>query len=235
MTKDNIFRLEKNIMPAYVSGSRDFQMLCRLMTFIIGAGRNSADQLKYLNDSQKINDRLLNLLSNKVGFIQNKKFTNNQIRDVVSGFHELIKIKGTEDAIYKAIYLFFNALNIDGIAKVNIVSYNDNENDSYRVQVGIQSVVKDFSLLYELLKFVVPIGYYIDIFFFTFVIPNMENYVFIDDCTLQSKIENERILIFNYGTGDSWDKSRINMIPIIHSEYSIHRLGEFILGLDKLS
>lgn len=163
----DIFRFEKNVPDVYVKESRDFQVLLRLLTYAISAGKNNADALKHLNNPQLVNSNLLSLLQQKAGFFTELTFQDLQIRDVISGFQDVVRNKGNIQGIQDAIALFFNAMNVDGTAIVYWYN-NTNTNERYYIDIGIAAEVENFDLLREILKYVVPFGYKLNIFFYTY-------------------------------------------------------------------
>ena len=160
----DIFRVEKNVPDVYVNESRDFQVLLRLLTYILAAGENNAYDLKYLNSPNEINSSLLTLMQGKVGFFTDNYYSDAQIRDVVDSFADVVKYKGSMRGVREAVALFFNALNVDGKVNITVNNYVE-EGGQYLIDIEVNADVLDFKLLYDLLQYVVPFGYIVDVHF----------------------------------------------------------------------
>ena len=153
----------------YMNGSRDFQLLARLLTLMLNSGKVEADSLLYLNDALLISDRLLPLLQTKVGFWTNREFTNDELRLVCDVFDLLVRKKGSRDGIVEAIEIFLKTINLSTNFDILIVNKDGFGNNVYEIQIGINSTYRDDTLLREILKYILPTGYILSIFFYDFL------------------------------------------------------------------
>lgn len=160
--KNDIIRFENNVPDNYLVGSRDYQALLRLFTFGISSIKFDVDNIRYVNDASHINSRLLNLLKLKVGFFTKEEFKDQYIREVLKVFSLIVKKKGTRQAIYDAINLYFRACRYNGDYVVEINNKDDIQ--PYMIRIGVTKESNDILLLEEILKYILPTGYLYEVF-----------------------------------------------------------------------
>lgn len=160
--KNDIIRFENNVPDNYLVGSRDYQALLRLFTFGISSIKFDVDNIRYVNDASHINSRLLNLLKLKVGFFTKEEFKDQYIREVLKVFSLIVKKKGTRQAIYDAINLYFRACRYNGDYVVEI--NNKDAIQPYMIRIGVTKESNDILLLEEILKYILPTGYLYEVF-----------------------------------------------------------------------
>ena len=160
-----MLRYDEMVPEVYVQQSRDFQVLTRLFTIGLSNSKYFADKLKFQNSPKYIEDTLLILLQEKVGFYTRKNFSANELRNLLEVFYSLVRNKGSLSSIEQAIRLFFQIQNLNTNAYININNKNTTI-DSYTIQIGIDSSIRDITLLTEILKYIIPTGYIISIFFY---------------------------------------------------------------------
>lgn len=156
----DIFRLDDNVPRIYVNESRDFQMLCRLFTYALNSPKYEAETLHYLNSGMLTNDRLLTNLCEKTGFMDGESIKGEYLRFITENFGRLVRDKGAETGICNAVYLYLLMYNLATACYVQI------DRRTYTIHIGIKSAVKDIQVLYTILKYIVPTGWLIDIFFY---------------------------------------------------------------------
>ena len=164
MRKD-IVRWDEQVPENYTNTSRDFQVLTRLLTYGLNSSKFDADTIKYFNVAALVNSRLLPLLQRKVGFFSNINFQDDYIRSLCEVFYSIVKKKGSLSGVEEAIRLFFSIQHINTTAYITNYGPNDT---SYPCElwIGINSKIKDVSLLEEILKYVIPTGYILKIYFY---------------------------------------------------------------------
>ena len=156
----DIFRLDDNVPRIYVNESRDFQMLCRLFTYALNSPKYEAETLHYLNSGMLTNDRLLTNLCEKTGFMDGTSIKGEYLRFITENFGRLVRDKGAKTGICNAVYLYLLMYNISTACYVQI------DRKTYTIHIGIKSAVKDIQVLYTILKYIVPTGWLLDIFFY---------------------------------------------------------------------
>ena len=98
-----IFRTQENVPHIYPNKSRDFQLLCRVKDYSLGATRQLIDTIPTISATSEISDRLLPLLANKLGLFNIKNIDNRTLRHLCLTFPSIIKWKGSKRAIEMAV------------------------------------------------------------------------------------------------------------------------------------
>ena len=110
------------------------------------------DNIRYINDAEHINSRLLNLLKLKVGFFTKEEFKDQYLREVIKVFSLIVKKKGTRQAILDAINLYFRACRYNGDyvvvtnAKKVVVTGNKTTQKMYYRHSGYPGGLKELKL-----------------------------------------------------------------------------------------
>lgn len=164
--------LENNVPPVYVDDSRDFQFFLRAYNVIFNMVKQDINTLQYITNTKECETRILPLLKTKLGFFTNYDMDNEMLRWILRGFPYLIKNKGSLLSIQQAVYVFLKALNIK--TKV-IIKATGNEDETlegsinignHTILIAIESAVKNFYVLEEIFKYIMPIGYQYAFFFY---------------------------------------------------------------------
>ena len=167
MPNNKIIYFDEKFPNYYMDGSRDFQLLARLLTLVLNSSKVEADSLLYLNDAKLISDKLLPLLQTKVGFWTSYQFTNDQLRFVCEIFDLLIRKKGSRDGIVGAIELFLKTVHIATDFNILIINKDNTGKNVYEIQIGINYFYHDYTLLLEVLKYIIPTGYVISVYYYS--------------------------------------------------------------------
>ena len=167
-----LLRYDEMVPEVYVEQSRDFQLLTRLWAIALNNSKYFADKLKYQNDPENVESSLLLLLQRKVGFFSSKEFTDAEMRGVCKVFYALTRNKGSLLALTEMIRLFFVTQNLQTSAFINTTTKVTQEinidnkqykildsNKSYIVEILIDDVAKDVTLLQELISYIIPTGW----------------------------------------------------------------------------
>ena len=164
--------LEKNVPPVYVDESRDFQYFLRVYDAVFNMVKEDTDTLMYLTSSKECQSRVLPLLKTKLGFFTNYSFNDDMIRGILAGFPTMVKNKGSLEAIQQALSVFLKVLNIrtEIILKVTgdepeLVEGSIKVGD-HTIVIAIDSAIKDFYILEELFRYIIPAGYSYAFFFY---------------------------------------------------------------------
>jgi len=161
----------QNLTPeTYPAESRDFQLLCRLYDSIYNGVKYDTDSIIYLLDTWKIQSNMLPLLQTKLGFFSNKKFDDNQLRYILSVFPDLVRNKGSLNAIKKLLNMCLKLNNIPGSFTVSVADSATVINgvliDAHTIIVGIDTILKSTEILNELAKYILPAGFGFYIYFY---------------------------------------------------------------------
>ena len=166
-----MLELEKRVPPVYVEDSRDFQVLLRTYSAELSSIKNIIDSTEFLTDTNKIKSKLLPLLKTKLGFFTNYAIDDDMMRGILSGFPSMIKKKGTLEAVQEALNIFLRVLNI----KTQIIlkatgSVGEQVGsitvDDHTILIGLSSALKNYHVLEELFKYIMPAGYNYTFYFY---------------------------------------------------------------------
>jgi len=166
VNNNKIIYFDENVPEFYVKGSRDFQLLTRLLTFALNSAKVEADQLLYLNDALLTNNNLLSLLQTKVGFWSNYEFTDDAMRLVCDVFDLIVRRKGSRTGIIEAIEIYLRTLGISTDFDIFIQNKDVDGNFIYKIEIGINALWHDSTLLREILRYILPTGYVLSIYFY---------------------------------------------------------------------
>ena len=147
-------QLEQNTPEIYSEKSRDFQLLCRIINIYLNALIEKSNKIVYNTDTDTIDENLLYLKARELGFTTHKYFPPNILRNICENFPQLIRRKGTKQAIIDAVYTILSANSLVTLLDINTT----NQTDPY--SLDIISNVSDAEIEYisELLSFIVPAG-----------------------------------------------------------------------------
>ena len=148
-----MLRLQDNVPQNYIQESRDFQLFCRLYDCVNNGVKFDIDSMIYLFDPLAVNNRMLTLLANRLGFFPKHKLNDMMLRYMISAFPYLVKYKGTKRGIEGAVGVVLRADNIFANYSVQV-----NNSKGYIIEISID---KDYdrTALKELLDYICPIGY----------------------------------------------------------------------------
>ena len=152
-----MFRLQENVPEIYVKESRDFQLFCRLYDLINNSVSYSVKSTYNLLNPLKTLDRVLPLLSTRVGFFPKSEYNTLAFRHIISAFPYIMKYKGSKQGIEMAVNVILKAENNYEESSVNIDSTN------YIIYVLTKKHIQNEALLRDVLSYILPIGYDLNI------------------------------------------------------------------------
>lgn len=153
-----MIQLQNNVPQVYINESRDFQLFCRLYDSIVNGVKFNIDTMTNIYDPMKVNDKIIELLCTSVGFKTKYDFDTRTLRYIVAGFPELLKNKGSINAVKTVITIMEK---IDSIVDNNsTIEASPSEN---KVIVNLQKGFSSIDVFNELLKFALPAGCIIEI------------------------------------------------------------------------
>ena len=151
----------KKIPEYYNNESRDFQIFTRVFDLVENSLKFDIDSINTILDTDSINNSYLDSAAKKVGFFESENYPDHILRFIISAFPYIIKYKGSLEGITRAAQAF---LKINGIKDKPLIEI---DNDKYLIKIGIQSTIFDISLLKVILKYILPTGYFLDIYFYS--------------------------------------------------------------------
>lgn len=152
----------KNYVPdVYVSESRDFQLFLKVLDFVQNSLKYDIDTMLCSLSTQDIPGQYLERLKSKLGFYTNHTYEDESLRLALTVFPFIIRYKGSKEGIVRCVNAFLNHLGIRGKSKIDI--YNEPE---YTVRIGLPTNLIDTTLLMDLLSYILPTGYFVEIIFY---------------------------------------------------------------------
>jgi hypothetical protein len=142
----------------YSSESRDFQILTRVLDYVQNSVKFDIDTIKSINSTEDIPAVYLERLKSKLGFFTTKMFPDEQLRFILEVFPYILRYKGSITGIKRCVYSYLKIINSTSGALIDI----DREN--HCISVGLPGTEIDFKLLEEMLKYVLPVGFYLDLY-----------------------------------------------------------------------
>ena len=176
----NLIRLQDKVPYIYVEKSRDFQLLCRAYDTALNQVKFDIDTMPYLLSSSECRNSILPLLQTKLGFQTNLKLNSESLRLILDAFPEMVKNKGSLTGIIMAVNVWLKIIELETQVYIDVFnvlggvfSGNDIggyigqiEIPKYTIAIGIGGNPRDYSILNEILKYVVPTGYRLYFYFF---------------------------------------------------------------------
>ena len=153
-----MIRLDELVPSVYVNESRDFQFISRLYTLLQNSVKGDIDTLKGIYSPFEINNRLLPLLANFMGFYPSIDIDDRSMRYILANFPLMIKNKGNKKGIKLAVETL---LQIENITNANIsIEFHSEKNFACEISIYYASSgkINNFVLLNELLSYVLPVG-----------------------------------------------------------------------------
>lgn len=225
---NKVVRYDENVPEYYVTGSRDFQLLTRLLTFALNAAKVKADQNLYLNDPLLIDNNLISLLQTKVGFWTPYEFTDDALRLVCDVFDLAVRKKGSRRGIIEAVEVFLRTIGITTDFDIFIQNKDSNGNDCYYIEIGINASWHDTTLLREILRYILPTGYIFNIYFYD-LIKFVDKSLLYSDLVLMSSGSTKQISrIRNSYYSSTTEQWKILGAKRVDIEGDIHQYSEYI-------
>ena len=155
-----IIRLQEKIPEVYTNTSRDFQLLTRLYDLIINGFKYDTDNILNTINTDKCDNRLIQLLQTKLGFFSDKYITDDDLRLILKVFPTIVKNKGSKLGIEQAVRIFFRICGLNK-SKINVTVVNNTKvtRDSYIIYIDLYEKV-DTTILDEILKYISSFFYF---------------------------------------------------------------------------
>lgn len=145
-------QLEHNVPEIYAEKSRDFQLLCRIISIVLNAAAERSSGIIDNIDVDTVEESLLYPLVRKLGFTSGSYFPPKVLKNIAENFPHIIRNKGTLRAIREAVYSVISA---EQDVRYLELSYNSQQHE-----LSILTSASDRYLDYvtALLEFVMPTG-----------------------------------------------------------------------------
>ena len=144
----------------YVDKSRDFQLLCRVLSVVENASAFTADVMLTNLDPRYCDTTFLPYLCDRYGFFTNKHIPAKILRNILYNFRRVVKLKGTVKAIREAVRTVLSSYQRVNFVNVDVGDIYDVNYDKYCIHITSDGVCSDITPIEEFLKYVTPAGYY---------------------------------------------------------------------------
>jgi hypothetical protein len=158
-----VIRMKNNIPSPYVSESRDFQIFMRVLDFVQNSIKFDIDSISNIIDTDIISGDYVENLKSKIGFFTENIYSDEDLRKILAAFPYIIRYKGSEEGIVRCVNTFLNIKGVKDGCKVEI--HNSGMND-YTVSIGVSKNNLDLTMLYDMLSYVLPAGYFVEVYFY---------------------------------------------------------------------
>lgn len=138
----------KQSPPIYSKESRDYQLISRLLTALLSYSESYTDNMNIWTNN--INDKLSELRALSLNFIPKHQWPVDTLNAVTSCFKELIRSKGSIDAIRACFYIILRFENIESDVDIKIINNT--------IQVEIAENIEKIGAIKDLLDYIVPAG-----------------------------------------------------------------------------
>lgn len=184
-----------NLVPeVYYKESRDFSYVGRLFEIVFNYMKSGVDLINLNLLNQNINSSALQLLSYTLGFETKHEYNTKNLISILSVFTELLKNKGTQYAIEKAVQTLLNSQNIASKADITIIKNNIDLNESYKINIYVPSNIKDLILLEDLFNYILPAGWVYEFILIQYNNSQTETEIKVDSKELENvKISNNNL------------------------------------------
>lgn len=222
-----MFRLQENVPEVYVKESRDFQLFCRLYDVVNNASRFNVKSTSMLLSPEKCIDSMLPLLCTKVGFFPKSEYNVHALRLIIESFPYMMKYKGSKRGIEIAVHTILKAENNYSSVKVDV-------NDALgEIMIYTSKPITDELLLKDVLSYVIPIGYSIEIGYYT-ALPNMQDSQMdldMNNTAFYTDVENVSKIINGNDLNTLWNGSNKEVIENATANYVVTE----VISADDLS
>lgn len=154
-----MIRLQDYTPEIYYKESRDFQFIGRLFDIILNSVKTEADTIYNIPVSDNSDDRLVDLLAMTLGFQAKHQYSGKQLRAICRVFPEIIRKKGSIEAILIACNAIFAAEGLEQTTQYEFYNNKEDNEISYTtLNLYIPQEFKDLTLLNDLLTYILPAG-----------------------------------------------------------------------------
>ena len=142
----------QNLTPeVYYKQSRDFQFIGRLYDIVLNSVKTNTANLYNLPIGPNMNEQLLNLLALTLGFKPKKNYNSKQLLAICSVLPEILKHKGSMQAILIAVNALLAAEEI-----TQPLDYSIQPKKS--ITLYVSQKLSDLTLLTDLFEYILPAG-----------------------------------------------------------------------------
>lgn len=148
-------KVEKLLPEVYYRESRDFAYVGRVIGLVLNYMKTAADCVGINLDNENVDANTIELLVDTLGFEARHEYVNKDLIVVASAFSELLRKKGTAEAINLAVRLLLNSQNIKNQTDFEFCILNE---EKAEIEINIPDVLTDIVLLEDLFDYILPVG-----------------------------------------------------------------------------
>lgn len=148
-----MIKLQDYTPEIYYKESRDFQFIGRLFDIVLNAVKTDTDTIYNIPISDNSDDKLIDLMAMTLGFQAKHHYSGKQIRAICRVFPEILRKKGSIEAVLIACNAIFAA---EGLEQTT--QYDFTGEKIKTLNLYIPQEFKDIVLLNDLLTYVLPAG-----------------------------------------------------------------------------
>lgn len=148
-------QVEKLIPDIYIRESRDFAFISRLVTIVFNYMKTASDCVYSSYKSSDTVSGILELAANNVGFETKHAYNSKNLLSVIKCFSQIIKKKGTLEAITLAVKMLLNSQNIKNINPEALISVDSTNKE---ITIKIPNNIEDITLLEDIFNYILPAG-----------------------------------------------------------------------------
>lgn len=163
-----IFRTKDYVPSVYVSESRDFQLFLKVLDFVQNSIKYDIDTMVCSLSTEDTPGNYLERLKSKLGFYTTHNYDDESLRLALKVFPFIIRYKGSKEGIKRCVIAYLRHIGVRGNVKLDIYNEKTSEDVGYEytVRIGIPTNITDTTLLMELLSYILPTGYFVEIYFY---------------------------------------------------------------------
>lgn len=165
-----MINIQKSTPTMYYNNSRDFQALGRTLELLLNYVQMNVDLMEGSYRVDNIDPTLLKYLLGNLGFEGAHEYVNMDLSILATVFKWMMKKKGTRLAIKYIIYVVLRSFHYEYMFDVVVptldqftlrpIELSKQElSDLYQVQIILPTVIKDTTLIDDLLDYVLPTGF----------------------------------------------------------------------------
>ena len=205
-------KVEKLIPEVYYKQSRDFSYIGRLLEIVFNYMRTGAECVAVNSNSPNVDATTIELIALTLGFESKHKYTTRDLIYIISSFSDMIRKKGTKEAINTAIKLLMNSQKIKVDLITDFVGSLSEGEDRFIFDIRIPHQLTDIILLEDLFDYILPAGVLYRLNRVT-PQPNKESGVAID-------LDNSYAYSSNYDTSQILSQSEGGYVYILLTDYT---------------
>lgn len=162
----SVFRAKNETPQVYTSESRDFQILLRVLDFVQNSIKYDIDSITDIIDTDDISGYYLDRLKNKLGFFTNNYYDDDTLRIALNAFPHMIRYKGSIEGVERCVNTFLNIIGVRDGCRIEVINDRNDPYNTYRLRIGLKSRVQNISILKDMLSYILPTGYFVEIYFY---------------------------------------------------------------------